>query len=160
MTTYRYELTARWTGNLGEGTSAYHAYGRNFEIIGNGKPVLLGSADSSFRGDSSKYNPEELLLAALSGCHLLWYLNLCADAGVVVISYEDHPRGTMILGKDGRGAFSEALLCPKVCVKSEDMKPLAADLHEKANELCFIARSVNFPVRHDSKIVSKADWDS
>lgn len=156
MTTHTYELMTRWTGNLGEGTASYSAYGRNYEVVGGGKPPLAGSADPHFRGDPSRYNPEELLVAALSGCHLLWYLHLCADAGLVVHTYEDHPRGTMDLTGDGGGSFSEVVLRPQVTVATDRMVDTAIGLHARANELCFIANSVKFPVRHEP-IVASAD---
>lgn len=144
--THSYSATVQWTGNLGQGTSSYRAYTRDHEISIPGKPVILGSADPAFRGDPSRYNPEELLVASLSTCHMLWYLHLCADAGVTVTHYSDDPAGTMVETDDG-GHFTEILLQPKVTVKAGTNLELAIGLHEKAHRFCFIANSVNFPVR-------------
>jgi len=154
MTTHTYDLTTRWTGNLGQGTATYEEYSRDYEILGDNKPPLAGSADPHFRGDPSRYNPEELLLAALSGCHLLWYLHLCADAGIVVHAYEDRPSGTMTLTSDGGGSFSEVVIRPQVTVETEQMVEEAVGLHARAHALCFIANSVSFPIRHEPNVTS------
>ena len=148
MTTHEYRSRLVWTGNLGDGTATPRAYARSHEIEFNGKPRLLCSSDSSFRGDPSRHNPEELLVAALSGCHMLGYLFLCAQAGVVVTAYEDHAMGTMIEEPDGGGAFHEVVLRPRVVVAYAATLEVAAAQHEPAHALCFIARSVNFSVRH------------
>ena len=108
-----------------------------------------------FRGDAEHWNPEELLVAALSSCHLLMYLHLCADAGAVVVGYEDEASGIMTLGADGGGEFREVVLRPRVTVLSADMIAAAAAQHERAHALCFIARSVNFPVRHEPQISAR-----
>jgi organic hydroperoxide reductase OsmC/OhrA len=143
-----YTLQLNWTGNLGTGTSSYRAYGRDYSVAAAGKPFLLGSSDPAFRGDASRYNPEEMLLAALSSCHLLWFLHLCAEAGVVVTAYADAPTATMATGKDGGGQFVEATLHPSVTVQEAAMLAPLPELHGRASQLCFIARSVNFPIRH------------
>ena len=148
MNTHHYHLELEWTGNKGTGTSAYQAYERSYIISGDNKTNIPGSADPAFRGDKSKYNPEELLVASLSSCHMLWYLHLCADAGVIVTEYTDQASGTMIETPDG-GRFSEVILNPVVTVSEISMIAKANELHQKANELCFIARSVNFPVKHN-----------
>lgn len=140
MKSHRYALRTRWTGNLGSGTSEYKAYSRDHEIAVEGKPVLAGSSDPAFRGDSSRYNPEELLVASLSACHMLWYLHLCADAGIVVTSYEDGATGAMT------DKFTEVVLSPEVTISDLSRIDEATRLHHEAHELCFIARSVNFPV--------------
>jgi organic hydroperoxide reductase OsmC/OhrA len=155
MTTHSYELFTAWTGNRGTGTSGYRDYARTYEISGTEKPLLLGSADPTFRGDADRYNPEELLLAALSACHLLSYLHVCADAGVVVTGYEDDPTGAMEVDRAGKGAFTEAVLRPRVRVASEDMVDRAFDLHHDAHDLCFIANSVGFPVRHEPTVFAQ-----
>src|SRR5690606_27335675 len=123
-------------------------YGRDHKIIVANKPEILASSDSSFRGDKTKHNPEELLLAALSSCHMLWYLDLCADEGIVVVDYIDQASGTMEEKADRSGHFTEVVLHPVVTVAEASMLEKANILHARANELCFIANSVNFPVRH------------
>ncbi|WP_398452339.1 OsmC family protein [Sphingobacterium thalpophilum] len=146
---HHYKLNLIWTGNLGSGTSSYNAYSRDHEINAEGKPVLLSSSDPSFRGNKSRYNPEELLVASLSSCHMLWYLHLCSVNGVVVIDYVEEATGTMQETAEGSGAFTEVSLNPVVTIANEDMIELAQSLHSKANELCFIANSCNFPVYHN-----------
>ena len=136
-----------WTGGAGGGTSDYRSYDRSHEIEGAGKPPIPGSSDPAFRGDGSRYNPEELLVASLSACHMLWYLHLCADAGVVVTAYADRAEGTMRLGEDGGGRFEEVTLRPAVTITEASDAGLARSLHERAHHLCFIANSVNFEVR-------------
>jgi len=114
-------------------------------IEAEGKPAIAGSSDPHFRGDRSRWNPEELLVASLSACHQLWYLHLCAEAGVVVVAYDDRAEGVMVERPDGSGAFARVVLHPRVTIRSGDAQ-LALALHERAHALCFIARSVNFPV--------------
>src|SRR5882724_9252455 len=114
---HKYETTVRWTGNLGTGTTGYKDYGRNHEISGSGKPVIPGSSDPAFRGDASRYNPEELLVATLSACHMLWYLHLCADSKIVVTAYSDTPVGFMAETADGGGHFTKVVLRPRVILK-------------------------------------------
>jgi organic hydroperoxide reductase OsmC/OhrA len=144
-----YKLTVRWTGNTGTGTSNYKAYDRSHTIEIENKPDISGSSDPAFRGDKTKHNPEELFLASLSSCHLLWYLHLCAEAGVIVTDYVDNATGIMVETVDGGGHFTEVTLNPIVTVAEKSMIEKANELHKKANELCFIANSVNFPVRHE-----------
>lgn len=154
---HHYEVRVRWTGNRGEGTSSYRAYGREHEITAESKTTIQASADPAFRGDPSVYNPEELLVAALSGCHMLSYLHACADAGVVVTRYEDDASGTMEESGLGEAQFSSVVLRPTVTIDAngdpDDARRKAAALHERAHHLCFIARSVNFPVTHEPRIV-------
>jgi organic hydroperoxide reductase OsmC/OhrA len=152
---HSYELSTRWTGNRGSGTASYVAYGRDYELSAVGKPTLAGSSDPLFRGDPARYNPEELLLGSLSACHMLWYLHLCADAGVVVDSYEDRASGSMVVGPDGGGAFNEVVLRPQVIVANEEMVQVAVTAHDRAHELCFVANSVNFPVRHEPAVSAR-----
>ncbi|HTZ43031.1 MAG TPA: OsmC family protein, partial [Jatrophihabitans sp.] len=136
-----------WKGNRGTGTSAYRAYGREHEITAPGRPAILGSADPAFRGDADRWSPEDLLVASLSQCHLLWYLHLAAESGVAVTDYVDHAVGTMRLHPDGSGEFTEVVLRPAVTVAGTGTAAVAGQLHERVHGLCFIARSVNFPVR-------------
>lgn len=143
---HHYSLSVIWTGNLGTGTSGYREYSRNHEIRSDGKPPLPGSSDPHFRGDKTRYNPEELLVASLSSCHMLWFLHFCAEAGVVVTDYCDAPVGTMAENPDGSGEFREVVLHPQVVVTDAARIPELAALHDRAHHMCFIARSVNFPV--------------
>jgi organic hydroperoxide reductase OsmC/OhrA len=146
---HHYKLTVNWTGNKGTGTSNYRAYERSHTITVENKFELLASSDPAFRGDKSKHNPEEFLVASLSSCHMLWYLHLCADAGIIVTDYVDHATGIMVETPDGGGHFTEVTLNPVVTVTETSMTAKANELHKKANELCFISRSVNFPVLHN-----------
>lgn len=148
MKLHQYKLKVTWTGNKGSGTSKYDAYSRDHIISAMGKQELLGSADPAFRGDASKYNPEEMLLSALSTCHMLWYLHFCADNGIVVVDYIDEPEAKMEEASIGGGKFLEAILKPIVTITDASKVELAMSLHSKANEKCFIANSVNFPVHH------------
>ncbi len=151
--THRYAVTVEWTGNTGAGTSGYRAYQRRHEISANGKPPIPGSSDPAFRGDAARWNPEELLVAALSGCHQLSYLHLCADAGIVVLAYADDAEGLMQEEDGGAGQFQSVLLRPRVTVAAGSDLAKARALHDAAHALCFIARSVNFPVRHEPEIL-------
>ena len=150
---HQYHTRVVWTGNLGSGTSSYRAYSRNHEVSAEGKPLLAASSDPAFRGDRSRYNPEELLLAALSSCHMLSYLHLCADRDVNVLEYEDDAVGQMQQRPDGSGAFTEAVLRPRMKVSAESDVEVARELHQEAHRLCFIANSVNFPVRFEAEVV-------
>jgi organic hydroperoxide reductase OsmC/OhrA len=148
---HSYTVDVRWTGNLGQGTSGYRAYARAHEVSARGKPVIPGSSDPAFRGDPARYNPEELLVASLSACHMLWYLHLCADAGIVVMGYVDHASGTMA-ETSGGGRFTEVVLRPAVSIRRGGDAGLAVKLHEQAHDRCFIARSVNFPIRCEPQV--------
>ena len=145
--THRYEATVAWTGNTGSGTSGYRDYERSHEISADGKPAIPGSSDPAFRGDPARWNPEELLVASLSQCHMLSFLHRCTEAGVVVTGYRDRPIGTMTETADGGGYFTEVVLRPRVSFAEPDDAGRADALHHRAHELCFIANSVNFPVR-------------
>lgn len=153
MNRHQYQLHLQWTGNLGTGTSHYRAYQRNHTVRFENKPELLLSADPTFRGDPDRYNPEELLLAALSGCHMMSFLHVCVNAGVVVTAYEDHATGAMVVNSDGSGRFTEVTLNPVVAVAESSMAENLDALHRKANQLCFIANSCNFPVRHKTSAI-------
>ena len=146
---HRYALTVRWTGNLGEGTSSYRGYSRDHDVEIPGLPVLKGSSDPTFRGDRTRCNPEQLLLAALSQCHMLSFLHVAVMNGVVVTRYIDEAEGLMRTNRDGSGQFESVTLKPRVTVAGAEHLPLMDELHHKANQLCFIARSVNFPVLHE-----------
>ena len=150
--THMYELTVTWTGNLGGGTSGYRAYDRDHEVTAHRLPVLLGSSDPSFRGDATRWSPEQLLVAALSQCHMLWYLHLATDRGIVVTEYVDHPVGVMTEDADGMGRFTVVTLRPVVGVADASMVVTARAIHADANASCFIARSVNFPVAHEPRV--------
>ena len=146
MKEHLYKLSLQWTGNNGQGTANYKAYDRTYEIEVPGKPVILGSSDPAFRGDKTRYNPEELLIASLSSCHMLWYLHLCADAEIVVTSYCGRATGKMCETKDGGGKFTEVILKLEITIAAENDLEKATQLHHQAHKLCFIANSVNFPV--------------
>jgi organic hydroperoxide reductase OsmC/OhrA len=152
--THRYDLTMTWTGNRGTGTSGYRDYGRDHEITAEGRPVIEGSSDPVFRGDKTRWNPELELVAALSQCHMLSYLYVCATAGVVVTAYDDAPYGLMAQTEDGGGHFTEVVLRPRVAVADAAMAEKAVALHGEASEKCFIASSVNFPVRHEPSVTA------
>ena len=154
--THSYDVSVSWTGNLGPGTSGYRAYSRDHEVTANGPAPIAASSDPSFRGDPGRWNPELELTAALSQCHMLWYLHLCAEAGVVVTAYADDAHGTMAETDDGGGHFTEVVLRPRVTVADEAMIGKATSLHHEANAKCFIANSVNFSLRHEPAIAAEA----
>ncbi|HEY0978135.1 MAG TPA: OsmC family protein [Flavobacteriales bacterium] len=145
---HHYRLSMEWTGNQGTGTDHYRSYKRDHVVRIAGKPDLLGSSDPTFRGDPARHNPEDLLVAALSACHMMSYLHVCVMHGVVVTAYTDEATGTMETLPDGSGRFLEVILNPVVVVKEADMIEKAQELHAQADRLCFIANSVNFPVQH------------
>jgi organic hydroperoxide reductase OsmC/OhrA len=152
---HTYETVVTWTGDRGSGTSGYRDYDRAHEVTADGPNVILGSSDPAFRGDRARWNPEQLLVAALSQCHMLQYLHLCADAGVVVTGYVDHAHGIMAeIGQGGH--FTEVVLRPEVRVASPAMAEAAMALHAAAHRACFIASSVNFPVRHQPQVQAVA----
>jgi organic hydroperoxide reductase OsmC/OhrA len=150
---HSYDVTVTWTGNQGTGTSHYRAYDRTHTVTTAGRPDLLGSADPTFHGDRERWNPEQLLLAALSQCHLLSYLHVCVNEGVVVTDYVDEATGSMTTDPDGSGRFTEVLLRPRVTVADGSMVAAAEKAHHRANRLCFIANSVRFPIRHEPETV-------
>ena len=150
--THRYTATIEWTGNQGTGTLDYRAYSRNHNISIDGKPIIKASSDSAFRGDPSRYTPEDLLVSSLAGCHMLWYLHLSAVNGVVVLRYRDEGEAEMVENEDGSGQFSRVILRPRVVVSKSSMFEKAQSLHEHAHRMCFIARSVNFAVQHDPEV--------
>jgi len=141
-----YTLDLLWRGDH---TRTYESYTREHLIRINGKSELRATADPMFRGDTALHNPEDLLLAALSGCHLLTYLALCARARINVLRYSDKAEGTLVLTKDGGGHFSEVVLRPEVVIEDPAYVEKAVTLHAAAHKYCFIANSVNFPVRNE-----------
>ena len=139
----------RWVGNTGQGTSDYRGYERAHEYSVEGKPVIPGSSDPAFRGDRSRYNPEEMLVMSLSSCHMLSYLALCARGSINVVSYRDDASGDLTL-EGGGGRFTEIRLHPVVTVANARDVDRARALHEKAHELCFIANSCSVPIHHEA----------
>lgn len=150
--THSYNATVTWKGNLGNGTSGYRDYERAHSISAAGKPEIAGSSDPAFRGDASRWNPEELLVASLSSCHMLWYLHLAAAAGIVVTDYADAAEGTMEESGGGEGRFVRAVLRPRVTIAPGSDAARARELHREAHSKCFIAQSVNFPVECEPEI--------
>ncbi|GFZ96114.1 OsmC family protein [Dyella caseinilytica] len=149
---HQYPVEVVWTGNHGTGTKTYQGYGREHEVRIAGKPVIGGSSDAAFRGDGTKHNPEDLLVASLSSCHMLWYLHLAAVAGVVVTHYVDAAVGTLV-DRGDEGRFTEVVLRPQVTISADSDPARAAAVHQDAHHACFIANSVNFPVRCEPRIV-------
>lgn len=147
---HSYNTSIVWTGNRGTGTSSYRAYDRSYDLSAPGKTTIAASADATFHGEAAKWNPEEMLQAALSSCHLLSYLHLCADAGITVLTYTDNAEGSMRMNPDGSGQFTSVTLRPVVTIAAGQDIEHANALHHRAHELCFIANSVNFPVACDA----------
>jgi len=156
MKQHNYEIEVVWTGSRGVGTTAYTSYDRDHEIRRAGKPAVPGSSDPNFRGDPSRYNPEEMLVASLSACHMLWYLHLCAVNGIVVTAYDDNATGTMTDNGDG-GEFVEVTLHPRVSITASSDETKAKALHADAHHRCYIANSVKFPVRNMPEIIKAAN---
>ncbi len=154
---HQYTTQIKWTGNKGLGTSNYKAFERSHTIWCENKIEILGSSDPAFLGDKTKYNPEELLVAALSSCHMLWYLHLCAQEKIIVTHYEDYATGIMHENIDGSGKFDQVTLNPIIIVKENLMIAEAVNLHKKAHKMCFIANSTNFPIHHNIKCTSGKD---
>ena len=153
---HRYRVDVVWTGNRGTGTDGYRNYSRNHVIRVPGKPELAGSSDPTFRGDATRHNPEDMLVAALSTCHMLSYLHMATVAGVVVTDYRDAAEGTMVTEGDG-GHFTEVVLRPVVTITAASDPAKAEAAHEAAHHACFIANSVNFPVRCEPRTVVASD---
>jgi organic hydroperoxide reductase OsmC/OhrA len=153
---HHYEVRVRWTGNRGTGTSGYRAYGRQNVVTAEGKHDIDGSADRTFHGDRDRWNPEELLLTALSQCHMLSYLHVAVNRGIIVTAYQDDAVGTMASNPDGSGQFSSVTLRPRVTIADESQRAEATDAHHEANRLCFIANSVNFQVLHEPTIIASS----
>ncbi|MCC2275826.1 OsmC family protein [Streptomyces sp. ET3-23] len=148
--THTYDVTIEWTGNLGPGTAGYRSFSRAHEVLAEGKTPIAASSDPAFRGDPDRWNPEELLVASVAQCHMLWYLHLCAVGGVTVVDYEDRAHGVMTMDASGGGGrITEVVLRPEVTVAEASMTDKARALHGDVHAVCFIARSVNFPIRHE-----------
>lgn len=154
--THRYHVDVAWTGNRGTGTSGYEDYGRDHTISAPGKPPIEGSSDPAFRGDATRWNPEDLLVAAVSACHKLWYLHLCATNGIAVLAYRDRATGTMVEDAATGARFERVGLGPEVTIRPGDDAGLARRLHADAHAKCFIANSVSFPIDHEAVISSGA----
>jgi len=152
-----FKLITEWTGNRGNGTSSYTTYDRNYTVKVEHKNDLFCSSDPAFRGDKTLYNPEDFLISSLSACHMLWYLHLCVDAGIIVVNYTDNASGILVQIEGKGGHFSEVTLNPIATVAEESMLELANELHQKAHEKCFIANSVNFKVmiKPNSRVQNK-----
>jgi organic hydroperoxide reductase OsmC/OhrA len=148
---HSYTVTVEWLGNRGTGTSGYRDYGRGHLVTASGKHAIEGSADRTFHGDADRWNPEEMLLAALSQCHMLSYLHVAVLHGVVVTGYSDEATGTLALDRSGGGRFTSATLHPRVELADPAQVELANSLHHEASEKCFIANSVDFPVLHEPR---------
>lgn len=151
MTDHSYEVSVRWTGDRGTGTSGHRDYGRDHVVSAAGKPDVLGSADPTFRGDCDRWNPEELVLGALSQCHMMSYLHVAVTRGFTVVAYEDRATAELDLHRDGSGELTGAFLRPVVTILEADRVADAEAAHAEANRLCFIARSVAFPVHHEAR---------
>lgn len=156
MKNHLYEIQVEWTGNDGEGTRTYQSYRRDHTIVSAAKPPIQGSSDPAFRGNPARYNPEELLVASLSSCHMLWYLHLCAVNHITVLDYRDTASGVLVEGDDGSGEFARVDLRPAVKISAGHDRAQALALHGQAHRLCFIARSVKFPVDIAAEITHAA----
>jgi organic hydroperoxide reductase OsmC/OhrA len=152
MKKHLYRSKINWTGNTGESTRNYHSYERSYTVSIDGKVDISGSSDPAFSGNPQLHNPEDLLLAAVSSCHLLWYLHLCSIHKILVLEYTDYAEGTMVENENGSGKFTEIILKPEIVVAEESMIEKAFELHHTASEYCFIANSLNFKVKHEAKI--------
>ncbi|MDM7989529.1 OsmC family protein [Arthrobacter sp. zg-Y877] len=164
LSEHRYTLELEWTGNRGGGTDSYRGYGRDHLIRAAGLPDLPGTADPTFHGDRDRWNPEQLLLAALAQCHMLSYLHVAVRNGIRVLAYQDSPEGLLRLNRDGSGEFTSVLLRPQVTIDdaggSAAVELAGGPMHSEAHRLCFIARSVNFPVEHQPVIFSSTGMPS
>jgi len=145
-TEHTYSTRVTWRGNPIGGTSRRNTHSRNHEIAVNGKPVISGSSDPAFKGDASRYNPEDLFVAALSACHMLWYLALCGKAGIEVRDYADQAEGVMVEDADGGGQFTQVVLRPTITLAPGSDETAADAIHHAAHEKCFISQSVTCPV--------------
>lgn len=146
---HEYPSRIVWTGNRGQGTANYRAYDRTWDVAIPGKAAIHCSNDPLLGGDPSKMNPEDLLISALSACHMLWYLHYASDAGIVVTQYEDTPLGIGEVAKGGAGRFTSAILRPHITVSEGTNIEAATAIHDRIHDVCFIARSVNFPISYE-----------
>lgn len=152
---HSYHIMLDWTGNKGSGTSSYRAYARDYSLIIDGKTDILGSSDPAFLGDPRRHNPEDLFLASVSSCHMLWYLHLASANGITVTDYKDAAEGTMQTNPDGSGEFTQIILRPTVVIDSDQHITLAESLHDQVGDLCFIARSIKVPITHEVTMVAQ-----
>lgn len=150
---HAYPARIVWTGNRGEGTKHYKGYDRTWDLAVEGKPVVSCSNDPVLGGDPTKYNPEDLLIAAVASCHMLWYLHLCSNTGITVLAYEDNPVGQGVMHPNASGNFTSATLRPKITVAAGADLEKARDIHNDVHKYCFIARSVNFPISFEPEII-------
>lgn len=153
--THRYNAQIAWTGAGEEGTKNYKSYERLYNVNIEGKPTVAGSSDPSFRGDPVRHNPEDMLVASVSACHMLWYLHLCSVSRVIVTSYIDDAEGVMEEDKRGSGRFTKIILRPRIKITADSDITKAEEAHHKANEMCFIANTLNCPISHEPTI----EWD-
>jgi organic hydroperoxide reductase OsmC/OhrA len=156
---HSYRVTVEWTGNRGPGTPNHSGYGREHTIGAGAKPPIAGSSDPAFRGDPARWNPEDLLLASVSTCHQLWYLGLCAKAGISVASYRDEAEAVMVEEADGCGRVISAMLRPVITIRAGDDVATAIRLHHDAHHYCFIANSVNFPITCEPTVTALPSED-
>ncbi|WP_448003534.1 OsmC family protein [Agromyces bauzanensis] len=157
MTHHHYEIAVTWTGNTGSGTESLRSYSRNHDVTADALETIAGSSDPAFRGDPTRWNPEQLYIAALAQCHMLWYLALAAQAGLTVTAYHDRPTGVMVEEADGAGRFERVTLRPTVTIDPAGDPAVAEQLHHRVADYCFIARSVNTPIHHDVTILTAPD---
>src|SRR5690554_243154 len=149
MTRHHYDIHVIWTGNTGTGTSSLRDYSRAHDVMAQGLPVIAGSSDPAFRGDPSRWNPEQLFLASIAQCHMLWYLGLASSSGVLVTGYRDRPTGVMVEEPNGAGQFEGVTLRPTVTISNTSDRALAVTLHDRVADYCFIARSISTPISHE-----------
>lgn len=155
MSEHKYQLKVEWTGNTGVGTKDARSFERSLSVQGDGKETILGSSDPAFKGDATKWNPEEMLVASLSSCHMLWYLHLLAMRKIVAVSYVDHASATLHVEANGEGHIKEAILAPVIIITDVTKVEEAMNLHEEAHKRCYIARSINFPTKINPTILVK-----
>jgi organic hydroperoxide reductase OsmC/OhrA len=156
LKSHTYTASVHWAAGESEGTTSYRSYARDHIISVAGKPAIEASSDPAFRGNAARYNPEELLVAGLSACHMLWFLHLCAVNGVTVVDYRDDATGTMEQNADGSGQFTRVVLRPAVKLSGEGDDAKLARLHDEAHHFCQLARSVNFPVDVEPQPASRS----
>lgn len=147
---HTYTTRIVWTGDRGEGTTHYHSYDRTWNIAIPGKPVIECSNDPLLGGDPSRPNPEDLLISALSACHMLWYLHLASQAEMIVRGYTDQPVAIGETEPDGAGRFLKATLRPHIIVAPGTNLKTADELHPQIHQFCYIARSVCFPIEYQA----------
>lgn len=147
---HTFKAEANWTSKKDITDSSKRFYNKSHQVKIEGKPILDVSAAKAFKGDPELYNPEDLLLSSLVSCHMMSYLYVCSQNGIEVLEYSDNAEAALEVNPDGSGRFVEVKLFPKVKISNPDQIELALNLHFKANQLCFIANSCNFPVLHEA----------